>query len=219
MTTTWKQPDWLYIVQEKIKYIDLSKFPSRIWFTSKIIEPQNNKYVPKWALCVDVRLEIKLRDTGTWTSLSNGEGVYLYSEKNFEEIIYVEIERLLVHELKECFQVKEYQPQVDGSLKNTGPIIPFDPHDSKRARIKFSSYDKIDIYRHYPSWFMLFKLDCINWLKKLKQNIHYGLAAKWQKFTDRIIQFAFTEVNTKALPDIKVQQPEEPVKRSKPFDH
>jgi len=216
MTTAWKQPDWLYIVQEKIKYIDLSKFPSHIGLSSKVIKPEDNKYLSAWALCVDIKLEIKLRDTGQWTSLVNPTGIYLYSEKNFEEIIYVEIERLLVHELKECFQIKEYRPQVDGSTKTVGPIIPFDPHDSKRAKIKFASYDKVDIYRHYPSWFALIKVGLSKWWKNTIATCRIKLANKWQKFTDSMIRFAFADV--KALPDIKPQV-EEVVKRSKPFDH
>ncbi len=153
-------PDWINIVQEKLKSIDLSKFPSRIWITSKVIKPQDNKFVPKWALCVSVELEIKFRDTGKWTSLSTGEGVYLYSSKNFEQIIYCEIERLLCHELKECFQIKD-----PGAVKGE-MTIPFDPHNKKkRVRITYSSYDKIDVYRHYPSWRALLQSSTARWLK------------------------------------------------------
>ena len=196
-TSNWKQPDWIYVVQEKLKHLDLTKFPSRVWFTSKIIEPANNKYVPAWAICVDVRMDIRLRDNGKWTNLSNGEGVYLYSEKNFEEIIYVEFERLLVHELKECFQIQEVRPQTNGGSKSE-MIIPFDPHNSKRSRIKYSTYDKVDIYRHYPSWKTLLKISFMKWCKTRADTLRAYYVNRYKAIESGFTNLLFVE--TKALP-------------------
>lgn len=176
MTTAqpnWQHPDWIYLVQKKLGHIDLSKFPSFIMLDHHIIHPDKNKYLPQWAICIDVKMEIKDRVNGYRTTLVNPEGVYLYSEKNFEQIIYVEIERLLVHELKECFQIRE----------NAKAVIPFDPHDTKRARIKLSTYDKVDFYRHYPSWMTSLKLSINKMIDKMRTNSFSSMIEKIQSFS------------------------------------
>jgi hypothetical protein len=189
LNQVWQYPDWIYIIQKKIQHIDLTKFPSYIYLEHKVLRPEQNKHLFQWAVCVNVRLEIKDRINGQRTTLVNPDGIYLYSEKNFEEIVYVEIERLLVHELKECFQIRE-------NLSTTA-IIPFDPHNTKRARIKFSTYDKIDIYRNYPSWRAFAKVRFGKSWKKLKAKLYDPCIKALQNLGLHIMKIVFIE--TKSL--------------------
>lgn len=147
MLQAWKYPDWIYLVEKKLNCITLSTFPFPISIERTVIHPDKNKYLKEWAIRIDVTLrDITHRTTGDQTSLINPEGIYLYSEKDFEQIIYAEIERLVVHELKECFQIKEDHYSTKPAL------IPFDPHDPKSPRIKFAHYDRVDYCRFYPSY-------------------------------------------------------------------
>lgn len=185
--TNWLRPDWIYVVQKKLQHIDLSKFPSYIYLTHDVIAPGKNKYLPQWAVCINVKLEIKDRVTGVRTQLINPEGVYLYNEKNLEQIIYVEIERLLVHELKECFQIRE----PNEGIVSGQPVIPFDPHNTKRPGIKFSTYDKIDFYRHYPGWLSLTKIRLSKGWQKFKTKMYGPWIELWSNLGNHIMKFAF----------------------------
>ncbi len=161
----WKYPDWIYTVRRKLEAITLDRFSSRISLQWKVIAPEKNVFAPgKWALRLKALFVGKNRDTGAPITIQGGDGngIYLYSAENCEQIVYAEIEKLVKHELLECFHIKEGKNR----------CIIFDPH-RKSFEVSGSIERKINSYRLYPS--LLTKM----WLTNKRDFL-----TEWQLFAD-----------------------------------
>ena len=139
----WQYPDWMYVAKVKLRSIDLSKFPATIKLEWNDVNPKDNPYVKQWAIKINAVIVSNDRITGKPLNIiDSSKGIYLYSSKNVEDVVYEMVQGLITHELRECLQLQE------GYGKH---LIPFDPH-LNFTNPAFSAWGKVNgSYMHYPS--------------------------------------------------------------------